>query len=244
MYPAGTHEALVIIERGSSQAYAHAVFTVTLNNIPSGANYSVTQPDYCSSGPGAFVSWDYVDADNLPEGTDPQSAFQVQIDRDSTFTLPIDHDSGKVTGSSGNYFAGTGIEFNDTYYVRVKVWDSHGASSSWSPNFSFTTPAHHYPGTDFTPPTNPKIGKLALFIDTTDFDPVGTDHSWSWLFCASEEECTPTASTLQNPSTKFFVKKTYQVTLTASDDVGICPKTKSVNVGGSFIPRWREIAPW
>ncbi len=65
---------------------------VPVNNLPTVTTLPVTVGEYCfASNPPIILSWNYSDDDDDPLGTDPQSAYQVQIDG---------IDSGKVTSSS------------------------------------------------------------------------------------------------------------------------------------------------
>lgn len=101
--PVGTHTAKVVIERGSApSAEKRTTITVTTpppNSAPTASNVTATQPNYCSSGPGATISWKYTDVDG-----DPQSAFQVQVDDNSNFSSPT-VDSGKVSSSGKSYLS-------------------------------------------------------------------------------------------------------------------------------------------
>lgn len=101
--------------------------TVTVpNSTPNPTNVTVTEPNYCSSGPAANVSWTYSDPNN-----NPQSAFQIQIDDQPSFNNP-ELDTGKVLSSSTSVFTGQGILlYNTTYSARVRVWDSTDAVSDW-----------------------------------------------------------------------------------------------------------------
>ncbi|MEK7556550.1 MAG: hypothetical protein AAB538_01080, partial [Patescibacteria group bacterium] len=54
------------------------------NSSPSATNLSVSQPDYCVSGPAGVFSWTFQDPG------DTQSAYQVQVDNSSNFSSPED----------------------------------------------------------------------------------------------------------------------------------------------------------
>jgi PKD repeat protein len=200
------------------------------NNPPSATNLKVTSPDYCKLGPGATIfSWTFTD----PDG-DSQSAYQVQIDNNSNFSSP-EVDSGKINSSSNSYSPQTGLNYNTTYYWRVKVWDSEGNESSWSYGPSFTTPKHAYPTPAFTfSPEKPQPGQAVQFTDKSQAFGGTIIKSWSWTF----QDGNPSQSTQQNPTVTFSSYGQKQVTLKVvdSDNLGPCSTSTIINL--------RKPLPW
>jgi PKD repeat protein len=203
-----------------------------VNNLPSAINLPVTVGEYCfANSPPIILSW------NFSDPGDTQSAYQVQTATNLSFT-PTTTDSGKVTGPSG---ASTNItpilSYGTTYYWRVKVWDSKGASSNWAAtDTSFTTAAHAYPRTNFTfSPSFPTVNEVIQFTDQTVFYDGAT--GWSWNFGDGG------ATTTQNPTHSYSKNGTYSVTLNASDDIGNCSISKDAKAS-SPPPKWREIPPY
>jgi len=237
---AGTYHPKVILEQdGATPVESRAPVTLTGDTPPDKPVVTLTAGDYCTT-PGEMISWTYSDADDDPIGTDPQSQYQVQVDDQSSFTSPFIDET--ISGNSTSYFA-TGLDFNTTYYVRVAVWDTLGdLQSGWSATKNFTTPLHAYPQTDFTPPNKPHVNQSVPFVDTTIFDPESADLSWSWIFCTAGECLKPTASS-QDVMNTFYIKKTYTVTLTATDDAGSCALSHPVTVTDQRLPGWREVSP-
>lgn len=217
-----------------------SVNVVVANPVPSASNVTVTQPDYCVSGPAATVSWTYSD----PSGS-PQSAYQVQIDDQGSFNSP-EVDSGKVNSGSTSFFSGQGLlDFNTTYRARVRVWNGFDQASDWTTSGSFKTPPYAYPQVNFTWTANgisenpsPPIGTDVQFTDQTVFNGPVNNRQWSWLFGDGD------SSTSQNPSHAYTAEGTYYVTLTATDNAGqSCSRTRGPLLIQKPIPVWKEVAP-
>ncbi|MDP3731355.1 MAG: PKD domain-containing protein [bacterium] len=213
--------------------------TVTVQSSPTASNPQASQPNYCASGPAAAVSWTYSDPSNSP-----QSAYQVQIDDQSSFNSP-EVDSGRITSSNNSYSSGPGIlQFNTTYEARVKVWNSQGAESAWVKSGSFKTPKHAYPQPDFIwSPTNPAQNQIVQFTDQTIFFDSGGvgQRSWAWTFGDSP------SSTIQNPTHTYADSGVYTVNLTATDKDGYTcdfspPPGKTITIKPP-IPIWKEVSP-
>ncbi len=189
--------------------------------------------DYCADSRNPFLSWNYFD----PDG-DSQESYQLQIDDDPSFSSP-EIDTGVVDSSSNTYHpSGETLDWDITYRWRVKVKDDQGAWSDWSaPTCRFTTPEHAYPDSWFIwSPTNPSALEPVQFFDQTTFYNGG--DSWSWTF----ETAVPASSILQNPVTTFSEPGNWEVVLEASDDLGTCPISRTVNVGFP-LPDWEEVKP-
>ena len=250
--PSGTHTGKVIIERGSvSPAESRTTISVAANSPPNISPLTVTEPDYCVSGPSALLSWTYSDPNDVPKGTDPQSAYRIQIDTRPVFgpPFPVETKDEKNPNDSNSYLI-SGLAWNKTYYARVRTWDSHNAGGSFPglPNKSFTTPLHAKPNISFTwtPTGNPPAKKPVQFTDQTIFDPIATNKSWSWNFhCTVPTQCDTTTSTTQNPSVTFKEKGSYNVRLFVTDDTGspVCSSMKPIIIGAPRFPIWKEVGP-
>ena len=224
---------------------------------------SSIEPDWC------YPLFQYIFNWNL---NTTQSAKQIQVSSSSNFgsltygnedsennnliyTLaaiipptPFSYDSGKITSSVTSYTLplGLSMEYNKTYYWRVRAWNTADppVESAWSTVQTFTTPKHKYPDPSFTKsPENPKVGETIQFTDTSTFYDGSSNHQWSWTF----QDGTPSASILQNPSVVFSSSGTKDISLTVTDTDGYsCPTDgSSGNVGSatkkSYI--WVEVAP-
>jgi len=209
----------------------------TRNASPTVSTVTVTELDYCTS-LGAYVNWTYSD----PE-SDPQSAYQVQIDNQDSFGSP-EVDSGKMTDSGTSYFAGSGLAFNTTYKARVRVWDSNDNVSNWTESGSWKTPKHAYPYVDFiySPSDDIPAKQPVQFTDSTTFyDSGGTGaRAWNWLFKAPSSS---PSSTLQNPTYTYNDPGVYQVKEIVVDKDGYtCDRTKSITIAQP-VPVWKEVSP-
>jgi len=216
--------------------------TVTVNPpVPATSNVTITEPNYCVSGPAATIGWTYSD----PAGS-PQGAYQVQITDTGNFSNPI-LDTGKINSGSNSYFTGQGfLQFNTTYRARVRVWNGFDVVSGWSSSSnSWKTPPYAYPQVDFSWTANgilnnpsPPLNKPVQFTDATVFNGNPNGRLWSWTFGNGG------SSTIQNPSHTYYAEGSYYVTLTATDNANqVCARTKGPLIIQKPIPKWREIAP-
>jgi PKD repeat protein len=213
------------------------------NVPPVASSVSATEPNYCISGPTAFITWSYSDFEN-----DPQSAYQVQVATNSSFTSLV-VDSGKVANSGTSYFA-SGMSFNTNNWARVRVWDSKDDPSAWqamticngsgcSGGTHWKTPFHAFPLVNFTfAPVNPQTRKPVQFTDTTIFyDGAGNNnHSWAWLLGNG-------SSSVQNPTRTYTTAGSYNITNAVTDKEGYsCSVSQVLNVQ-NVIPGWQEVNP-
>jgi hypothetical protein len=236
---------------------ADTVQVVVNPPAPVTSNVTVTVPDYCTTGPSAWVSWDFSD----PSGG-PQSAYQVQIDNQSSFNSP-EFDSGQVNCSNcRQVYSNLGIlQFQNTYRARVRTWNSYGVVSPWQvatsciggdgcqANGSWVTPNYAYPNV-YPPyhftwlPANPAVSSPVQFTDRTLFSPTSNNRRWLWTFVHAGGGSG--SSTAQNPSYTFNTAGVYQVTENVRDSSmppgRYCSYTQSVSIQKS-IPIWKEIAP-
>ncbi len=221
------------------------IVVTTSNSDPSVSGASVVEPDYCFSGPGATIEWSYDDGDNKPAGTDPQSAYQIQLSTSGKFSSP-NFDSGKIISNSSSYFIGSGLDYDATYEVRMRVWDSHDTVSEWFTDISsFTTPGHAYPQIGFSwTPSTVHAKDVVQFTDNSRCYANGGDiaacDSWSWNFDDGG------AGIQQNPAHTYSGSGLYNVSLATTDTEGhTCAVSQPINVisGGQQVPVWKEVAP-
>jgi PKD repeat protein len=208
---------------------------------PTTSSITITEPDYCISGPAVTVSWTYADLAGSTQG-----AYQVQISDSGNFNNPI-LDTGKINSSSNAYFTGQGIlQFNTTYKARVRTWSGYDAVSNWSnASNSWKTPLYAYPQVDFSWTANgilnnpsPPLTKPVQFTDLTTFSGNPNGRQWDWTFGDGG------TSTTQNPTHTYSTEGSYYVTLTATDNANqVCVRTKGPLIIQKPIPRWREVAP-
>jgi len=242
----GTYTAKVIVERGVLAVENRQTITVS-NNPPTATNLNIVKGDYCSS-PVHYFSWIYSD----PDGDD-ESKFQFQVDNNSNFGSPEINRTQTGTWSSGSSNNQTvvvavspgsdQIGYNDTYYWRVKVWDSGGNDSGWIEGSSLTTEGHRYPSIDFNwSPTSPSQGEDVLFSDQSTVYGGATKSAWAWTI-PDATYVGGTTSSSQNPTIQFTADGSKSVTLQVTDsDNYSCQISKSVGVQIE-LPCWQETLP-
>jgi hypothetical protein len=199
-----------------------------------------------TAGARAKFSWKFSDADNCL----PQSAYRIQIDDNSDFSSPA-VDTGKVNSQSESFWLQPPyplLEWNKTYYWRLKVWNKKGHESDWILGPQFKTPSHPYPIPDFNfKPEKPTVNQVVQFFDQSQcFDTPGTTtcsistgDSFFWTF----EKGNPATSKNQNPTTTFSSLGTFTATLKVTDSSGYsCSVSKSIQTTYP-LPFWREIPP-
>jgi len=222
---------------GSSRTPTYSFTTPNCANPPTAINLQKADPDWCNSAFQFILSWTYSD----PEG-DVQGSKQIQLDDNPSFTS-INYNTGRIYDSFPAYttsrtLGSYTLDFNKTYYWRIKLWDSQGSESGWfTSSQTLSTPAHAYPNVDFTfSPDKPGAGDKVEFFGQTD----ASSPNWSWTF----EDASPDVANKQNPDTKFQSKGNKIVNMTVADSYGYsCSISKLVNVS-TFSYIWREIAPW
>ena len=208
------------------------------DNPPTATNLQRINPDWCIMPFQFMLSWTFSDPNN-----DTQAAKQIQVSPSAIFSF-IAHDSGKIENNSQAYTipaSGSGLEFNKTYYWRLKVWDSKGAESSWiTASQTLITPKHAYPDPDFTwQPQKPGLDEEVQFTDLSQGSTIIV--KWSWTF----EDGSPSSSNTKNPTTTFgggLTNKTVSLTVWDSDQYS-CSTSKEIRLS-VFAPIWREIVPW
>lgn len=245
-YPTGTYTSLVIAERGGLAARAVRGVSVS-NSPPSVSNVTFTEPDYCSAGPGGFVSWTYQDMEN-----DPQANYRIQV---YTNAGSLAYDSNQVNSASKTAaIPQLQLQFNTTYRAQVMVSQTGGGSSSWvsqtvcngpgcaANNLTWGTPRHAYPRVNFSwIPPSPAGNQTVIFTDATTFSDgnVGGTRTWSW----TAPSANPSSGTTSAFTTKYVVPGIYNVTDTVTDSIGYtCTLSQPVTVQES-IPIWKEVGP-
>lgn len=198
-----------------------------------------TAPDYCSSGPGGYVTWSYSD----PSGS-TQTAYEVQITETGNFNNPF-YDSGQLNSSSHVFSIPNGVlQFNLGYKARVRVWNTYNSASDWSNSTgTFNTPNYAYPDVEppyqFTwSPTRPQQNKPVQFTDHTAFGGGNSNsREWNWNFGDGG------TSTQQSPAHTYTVAGSYTITEIATDAANqSCGYSQSLNIQKP-IPVIKEVAP-
>jgi len=139
---------------------------------------------------------------------------------------------------------------SNSYYVKLKVEDTGGLSSSTTHNFYVRLEAiaafecSLKPSEGWKSCDNFRVSEdvLVYFKDTSSAsEGAATTTNWAWTF----EDGTPATSTLKNPSVKFkkVDANSGLVTLTIIDDVGRTDTTSHHLLITIPLPEWREVPP-
>lgn len=227
------------------------IFVSGINGPPAISDVTLTEPNYCTSGPGGTVSW------TIDSGG-PQEWYQVQVDTNAAFNSP-DFDSSQVNSISTSYAIPNGaLLYNvNNYRVRVQIGAS-GGTSNWvsmsscsgpgcsGPGNSWDTPGYAYPDVDFTySPPVPTLGNPVQFTDATVFNGPASNRNWDWNFNNAPFNPVPPIppdSVTQNP-TAVFGAGDYIISLMATDNAGqSCSITTPLNVK-KIVPIWKEVLP-
>jgi hypothetical protein len=248
-------------------------FNCKNQNSCSNSNYKVflidqppTVPDryetqnWCAWGsspqvaPGLAITlhWTYSDLEG-----DPRSAFEIWLDDSSSFSDPKFNKVFNISSSesSQSYVLNLSddqegdwlnrLAWGTTYYWKVKVKDSAGNWSDWSPVDSFNTPSHAYPYVNFKwDPQIPTVNQVVQFTDLSKCynpsDNVVPCSSWLWTF----QNGNPPSSTQQNPTTTFTSVSSNLVTLRVTDSSNYSCEIQKTVTSTYPLPFWKEIHPF
>ncbi|PIR92862.1 hypothetical protein COT99_04010 [Candidatus Falkowbacteria bacterium CG10_big_fil_rev_8_21_14_0_10_43_10] len=220
-------------------------YKVFISNAPSATGLSENFSSACSgAGISVTLSWSFNDSD--PGSS--QSTYELEV-RDSSGVVVFD--SGKKQPApiyTDEWTVSSGLNYNETYNWRVKVWDNYNLASAWA-NDSFVTPAHQYPAADFTwgPSSgeqgttfSPKALENVYFAGASTAYGGASISSTTWAFTGA----LPNASTTPNPGpVQFQGSGVKEVVLTVTDSDGYsCPVSKNITTKMS-LPIWKEIKP-
>jgi PGF-pre-PGF domain-containing protein len=165
-------------------------------------------------------SWTFSD----PDVNDTQGAYQILVG-----TSAGDSDmwnSGKVTSSSSTNisYAGSALDWNTTYYWRVKTWDDHNGEGPYCENQTFVSST--LPVANFM--ANVTSGTVPLTVSFTDQSLYAT--GWLWDF--GDESTLDT----QNSTHTYTNAGNYTVSLTATNAAGSNTSTKVDYITVTEVP--------
>ncbi len=242
------------------QASANNFSIVAFNTPPVVTPVSIIQSgDYCVGGPQLTVKWNYFDNEG-----NAQKAYQVEIADNPSFTAP--YTSSVFSSASTTFTLSTGLNYNSTYYWRVKVWDnssismaslgSGGVCGEWKCDLNqfITTPLHAYPSVNFGwLPESPKVSEEVQFNNTS--TPVA-GVTWEWDLNSPSNKCGSPSyhvtsgpggnsdnTTDWNPVYIYSDPTYFAIGLKITDSAGYaCEIQKCISIGKK-PPRWKEIIP-
>jgi hypothetical protein len=244
----------------------------------------VTSGDYCisiSSGGLATFEWKYRNS-NIP--CKLESKYELQISKNPQFNddgIVVDKIVSGISAACGatnkviiyvfpasvkstslcqnlaqkcNY-----INYNTSYYWRVKVWDSSGKNSGWINSTSrYTYPwKHPGPAVIYSFPANNSPAEPVLFVDVSrcynndgtsypcknltsgtcsaapDYNGDGDRDCYKWVFGDNSIDAgnKGTSYIIGDATHIYRVPKTYPSSLQICDMIGCCSATANVYVG-------------
>jgi hypothetical protein len=165
----------------------------------------------------------------------------LQISRDAAFTNLIVVEDGLTPITT--YTVSADLDFDTTYYWRVRVKDENGHWSndggySWSES-TFTTDKKRCDADFSYQPPQPFVEEQVDFTNQTTPGDVSI-ASWYWTF----DNATPPNSTEENPSIEFNISGTNQVKLESTDQDGVTCSHSEIIGARKELPIWQEIDPF
>jgi len=210
----GIYDSGVFIEGGSfvSNSLPDAPLALLCEGETNPTNVFDLTPEF---------SWTFFDSDV----NDTQSAYQIQVSTNEGGNEMWD--TGKVLSSSSTdiSYAGSDLEWDTTYYWRVKTWDNSDGEGVYCDNQTFISSA--LPVADFT--SNVTSGAVPLSVNFTDLSE-NSPTSWSWDFGDGN------TSTEQSPTHTYTNVGTYNVSLNATNVGGSNTITESAYITVAIAP--------
>lgn len=156
---------------------------------------------------------------------------------------------------------GCQLTWNTDYTAWVRVQNGYGVWSPWlrmtsyingtnppAPQNFWRTPEHPLPDPDFVFfPANPALNTPVIVTEILPtFDALSDYASRSWYFGDGTARVYQYDGTLPfnvaSASHTYVSFRSFDITLRAQDESGVCESTQTVNVQQA-LPRWREVAP-
>lgn len=218
-------------------------------SVPPGSGVNTGTPAFGESPAGACLlprqplfSWTYSDPESNPE-----SAYEIQIDTDSGFVSPLTWDSGWVSSASNSAVVPAGtLAYNATYYWRVRVRDSLGAESLWSNGATFSTQAHQAPSVSYAiAPSPTKVSQQTTFTDQSTFFGGASVQRRTWSFGSGGTSADPPQNATQRVTYSSASPPPKDTSLIALDSANIsCGAQRQLTVNpGQGVPNFKEVPP-
>lgn len=259
-------------DHGSGPVCDTSAYQVTadVNSPPRASQLSVSanyadSNNICLSPPDHTFSWTF--SDNEDGGN--QTSYDLEVDNNNDFASPeVDVSGGSAATKSVAVVVNpvsNQLSYNQTYYWRVKVYDSGGLDSGWiyppsppgnpdvtGPGDSFTTAPHLYPISDFNfVPAQPSQGEEITFTEnSTCYDinnnPIScpaADANYKWDFDYEDGPPFTQDAIGQEVTHTYNDTNRHTAALDVTDTDGkTCRGTSEISPK-SQLPRFREVPP-
>jgi len=211
-----------------------------LRAIPKVDSLEAAQPDYCIMNPMATFKWKFKSDD----ASASQASYHIQISKSTSFSSLV-YNSAEVNSASQTYSIPVGVmDYNNTYYWRIKVKDNYGTESEWVTGPAIKTPEKPapHPAISYTPKT-PIVLQRMTFSSADSYCHSGQTKiscsdapgaTYHWDFGNGD------TSNLAEDTAVFQDKNNYTVKLTITDGPLTCSEAKVMIVNES-LPTWQEV---
>lgn len=192
--------------------------------------------------------WTYSDSDS-----DPMAAYEIEVDENDAFLVPKfnhlvnlastaytldlrqdDENPDNLPSSLQDYE----LDWNATYFWRVRVKDNKGLWSVWSQPKQFKTLQTSYPYPGFTwEPQEPNMAEVVVF---TPDNLTATTYLWE-IIEGSGEFVDDTTAASQIPHIKLTATSN-SIQLTVTNSEGSCSKEQDLTAWYP-LPHYKEVSP-
>ncbi|TQD24451.1 PKD domain-containing protein [Methanolobus vulcani] len=167
-------------------------------------------------------SWTFSDNDS----GDSQGAYQILVGTTEGASDMWDSDKVESNSSTDISYAGSALDWNTTYYWKVRTWDNNNAAGAYCVNQTFTT-ATEPPVANFS--ANVTEGVIPLSVNFTDLS-TNTPTNWFWDFGDGN------TSTDQSPIHIYTSAGTYNVSLNVTKAGGSNVSTQLSYITAYAVP--------